>query len=88
MNLKACMLALTTKALALLETGDSRDFLRAARALSLHFPPIQRVVDVSERIEDLCDLTDEQLDRMRLIRDEAREKNGQTPDNQGRNPND
>ena len=42
--------------------------------------PIQRVVDVSERIEDLCDLTDEQLDRMRLIRDEAREKNGQTPD--------
>ena len=76
-NLKACMLALTTKALALLETGDSKDFLRAARALSLHFPPIQRVEDVSEPIEDLSDLTDEQVQRMKAVRDEARAENEQ-----------
>ena len=71
------MLALTTAALALLETGDSRDFLRAARALSLHFPPIQRLEDVSERIEDLSDIPDADIERMKEIRDEAREKNGQ-----------
>ena len=74
-NLKACQLALTETALKLLTEGDSHDFLRAARALSLHFPPVQQVEDVSERIEDLSDLTDEQLDRMREIRDEARAEN-------------
>ena len=74
-NLKACLLALTESALKLLESNDSRDFLRAARALALHFPPIQRVEDVSERIEDLSDIPDEDLDRMRAIRDEARRKN-------------
>ena len=42
-----------------------------------HFPPVERVADVSdaERIEDLSDLSDEQLDRMREVRDEARRKN-------------
>ena len=35
-----------------------RTFLRAARALSVHVPPIQRVADVSERIEDLSDVPD------------------------------
>ena len=78
LNLKACMLALTTEALALLETGDSRDFLRAARALSLHFPPIQRMEDVSERFEDLSDLSDEALNRMKEIRDSERAKNEQS----------
>ena len=77
LNLKACMLALTTAALALLETGDSRDFLRAARALSLHFPPIQRLEDVSDQIEDLSDLSDEALNRMKEIRDSERAKNEQ-----------
>ena len=78
LNLKACMLALTTAALRLLESGDSRDFLRAARALSLHFPPIQRMEDVSERFEDLSDLSDEALDRMKAIRDAERAKNEQS----------
>ena len=72
-NLKACMLALTTKAHAFLAANDGPDFLRAARALCLHFPPIQRVADVSERIEDLSDLSDAELDRMREIRDAARQ---------------
>ena len=72
------MLALTTAALRLLESGDSRDVLRAARALSLHFPPIQRVEDVSERIEDLSDLSDEALNRMKEIRDAERAKNAQS----------
>ena len=66
------MLALTEKALQILETGDSHDFLRVARALSLHFPPVQRVEDVSERFEDLSDLPDEAIERMKEIRDEAR----------------
>ncbi len=53
------MLVLTTEALRLLKAKDSKDFLRAARALALHFPPVQRVADVSEPIEDLSDLSDE-----------------------------
>ena len=76
-NIRACLLALTEAALALLETGDSRDVLRAARALTLQYPPIQRVADVSERIEDLSDLTDEQLQRMKAVRDAARLENEQ-----------
>ena len=76
-NIKACMVTLTEKALKLLESGDGKDFLRAARALALHFPPVERVADASdaERIEDLSDVPDEDLDRMRAIRDEARRKN-------------
>ena len=50
-NVTACKLALTTRALDYLTANDGADFLRAARALSLHFPPMQRVEDVSERIE-------------------------------------
>ena len=73
-NIKACLLALTETTLRLLQTGDSRDFLRAARALTLQYPPVARVADVAdvERIEDLSDLSDDQLDRMRDIRDEVR----------------
>ena len=52
--------------------NDGADFLRAARALSLHFPPIQRVEDVSEQIEDLSDIPDADIDRMKAIRDAAR----------------
>ena len=51
-NVTACKLALTTRALDYLTANDGADFLRAARALSLHFPPMQRVADVSERIEE------------------------------------
>ena len=78
-NMRKCLLALTETALKLLETGDSHDFLRAARALSLHFPPVQRVEDVSDQIEDLPDMSDADLDRMREIRDAARAKNEQIP---------
>ena len=55
------------------------DFLRAARALALHFPPIQRVEDVS-RIEDLSDVPDDELQRMREIRDAARQATAKTSD--------
>ena len=74
-NVTACKLALTTRALDYLTANDGADFLRAARALSLHFPPIQRVADVSERIEDLSDVPDATLEEMRAIRDAARQKN-------------
>ena len=74
-NVTACKLALTTRALDYLTANDGADFLRAARALSLHFPPIQRVADVSERIEDLSDIPDADIERMKAIRDaRAREK--------------
>ena len=74
-NVKADLLALTTRAHDFLTSNDSADFLRAARALSLHFPPVQRVADVSERIEDLSDLSDADIERMKAIRDAARQKN-------------
>ena len=77
-NVTACKLALTTRALDYLTANDSADFLRAARALSLHFPPMQRVEDVSERIEDLSDIPDADIERMKEIRDAARAKNEQT----------
>ena len=47
-NVTACKLALTTPALDYLTANDGADFLRAARALSLHFPPIQRVADARD----------------------------------------
>ena len=77
-NVTACKLALTTRALDYLTANDGADFLRAARALSLHFPPMQRVADVSERIEDLSDIPDADIARMKAIRDAARAKNEQT----------
>ena len=78
-NVKACMLALATKAHDFLKSTDSADFLRAARALSVHVPPIQRVADVSERIKDLSDVPDATREERRAIRDAARQKNEETP---------
>ena len=74
-NVTAVKLALTTRAHDFLTANDGADFLRAARALSLHFPPMQRVADVSERIEDLSDVPDATREEMRAIRDAARQKN-------------
>ena len=79
-NVKADLLALTTRAHDFLKSNDSSDFLRAARALSLHFPPVQRVKDVSDQFEDLSYLTDDQLDRMKVIRDEPHEKTKDSED--------
>ena len=76
-NVTACKLALTTRAHDFLTANDGPNFLRAARALSLHFPPIQRVADVSERIEDLSDIPDADIERMKEFRDAARAKNEQ-----------
>ena len=75
----ACKLALTTRAHDFLTANDGPNFLRAARALSVHVPPIRRVADVSERIEDLSDVPDAPRDERRAIRDAARQKNEQTP---------
>ena len=56
-----------------------RTFSGRARALSVHVPPMQRVADVSERIEDLSDVPDATRDERRTIRDAARQKNEETP---------
>ena len=70
-NLAAAKLTLTKRARKFLKSEDGADFLRGARALALHFPPVQRVEDVTQ-IEDLSHLTDEQLEKMREIRDAGR----------------
>ena len=77
-NVKACQLAITTRAHDFLTSTDSAVFLRGARAFTLQYPPIQRVEDVSERIEDLSDIPDADIARMKAIRDAARAKNEQT----------
>ena len=76
-NVTACKLALTARAKDFLKSNDSADFLRASRAMAQHFPPVQRVADVSERIEDLSDIPDAELEKMRLTRDAARGKTEQ-----------
>ena len=76
-NILACKLALVTRAHDFLTSTDSAVFLRGARAFTLQHPPVQQVED-GTRIEDLPDLSDADLGRMRAIRDEARQKNGVT----------
>ena len=76
-NKLACDLALVTRAHDFLTSTDSEVFLRGARAFTLQHPPIQRVEDVSERIEDLSDIPDADLERMKAIRDAERAKNEQ-----------
>ena len=73
-NVKACQLAITTRCHDFLTSTDSAVFLRGARAFTLQYPPIQRVADVSERIEDLSDIPDADIERMKAIRDAARAK--------------
>ena len=70
-NILACKLALVTRAHSFLSSTDSEVFLRGARAFTLQHPPVQRVADVTQ-IEDLSDVPNEELDRMREIRDAAR----------------
>ena len=77
-NKLACDLALVTRAHDFLTSTDSEVFLRGARAFTLQHPPVQRVADVSERIEDLSDIPDADIERMKAIRDAARAKNEQT----------
>ena len=78
-NVTACKLALTTRAHDFLTANDGPNFLRAARALNVHVPPIRRVADVSERIEDLSDVPDATREERRAIRDAACQKNKENP---------
>ena len=61
-NVLACKLALVTRAHDFLTSTDSEVFLRGARAFTLQHPPVARVEDVSERIEDLSDIPDADLE--------------------------
>ena len=72
-NVTACKLALTTRALDFLTSTDSAVFLRGARAFTLQHPPVQQVEDVTP-IEDLSDIPDADIERMKAIRDAARAK--------------
>ena len=75
-NVMADRLALVTRVHDFLTSNDSEIFLRGARAFTLQHPPVQRVADVSERIEDLCDIPDADIARMKAIRDAARKAKG------------
>ena len=70
-NVAACKLALTTRAHDFLTSKDSVVWLRGARGFTLQHPPVQQVEDVT-RIEDLPEMSDDALDRMRDIRDAER----------------
>ena len=72
-NLTACKLAATTRGHDFLVANDSEDFLRAARALTLLFPPVVRVADVTDPIADLPYMPPEKLEKWRAERDAARE---------------
>ena len=74
-NKLACDLAIVTRAHDFLTSGDSEVWLRGVRGYTLQHPPVQRMADVSERIEDLPDMSDDALDRMKAIRDEERKEN-------------
>ena len=76
-NKKACDLAIVTRAHDFLTSPDSEIWLRGVRGYTLQNPPVQRTADVSERIEDLSDLSDATLEEMRAVRDRdpARQKN-------------
>ena len=57
----------------LLDRKDLAAKRLASDIIRAHFPPVQQVADVSERIEDLSDLSDATLDSMEAIRDAARQ---------------
>ena len=63
----------------LLDNGGVPAVRAASRVIVENFPPVARVADVSdgEQIEDLSDIPDADLERMRAIRDAARAKNEQ-----------
>ena len=60
----------------LLDDGSVPAVRAASRVIVENFPPVARVADVSdgEQIEDLSDIPDADLERMREIRDAARAK--------------
>ena len=61
----------------LLDAADLPSIRAASRIVREHFPPVEKIADVSDeqRIEDLSDIPDAELDRMREIRDAARRQN-------------
>ena len=76
-NKLACDLAIVTRAHDFLTSKDSEVWLRGVRGYTLQHPPVQRVEDVTP-IEDLSDLSDADLERMKEIRDGARAAKGET----------
>ena len=59
----------------LLDAADLPSIRTASRIIAAHFPAVAKVAVSDERIEDLSDIPDADLDRMREIRDAARAKN-------------
>ena len=60
----------------LLDDGSVSAIRTASRVIVEHFPPVAKVADASAaHIEDLSDVPDSELEKMRQIRDAARGKN-------------
>ena len=79
-NLHQCYLAITTVAHEFISSKIPEKVRIGSAMLKDHYPPVSRVADVSERFEDLSDVPDDQLARMRAIRDAAREANSKGQD--------
>ena len=62
----------------LLDAADLPSIRTASRIIAAHFQAVAKVAVSDERIEDLSDIPDSELEKMRLIRDAARGKNEQT----------
>ena len=75
-NLHQCYLAITTVAHEFILSKNPEKVRIGSAMLKDHYPPVSRIADVSERFEDLSDVPTESLERMRAIRDAAREANG------------
>ena len=71
-NLHELYLEITTVAHEFILSKDPEKVRIGSAILKDHYPPVSRVADVSERFEDLSDVPDEELQRMREIRDAAR----------------
>ena len=69
-----CYRALTAVAYKFITSEDPERVRVGSAIIKDHYPPPVRVADVSERIEDLSDIQDADLERMKAIRDAARAK--------------
>ena len=66
--LHECYRALTTVAYKFI-TSEAPERVRIGSAIIKdHYPPVVRAADVSERIEDLSDIPDADIERMKAIR--------------------
>ena len=65
-RLHECYRAITTVAYKFIASEDPEKVRIGSTMLKDHYPPVARVADVSERFEDLSDVPDADLEKMRV----------------------